>query len=409
VSDLALVGEDHPLRREVKLLLQVAMAVFVWTVVIGILNGTDIVDFDRKVLLSHVHAGTLGWITTSVFAASLWLFGLGASDGEVRTGRLLTRLSVVILPVFALTFAFTYDDPRAALGTLALAAIVGVFGWVLARARSITLTTVHLGFLAAVATSVVGGVLGVLLATEIATGRNVVTDGGSDAHPATMVVGFLIPVGMALAEWGLRGRSLEPAGRLGTMQVLLPFVGGLLLMVGLLFDIDALPPLATLIELGGVAIFFKRMWGPIRSVAWGDRSPGRYAAASALAIIVNIVFLNYLVAANAGDIDLVGTHQILALDHTMFVGVLTNAIFALLLVATLDRSRWPGLDSIVFYGMNGALVAFVVSLLAEATWLMRLATPVLGLCLLAGLLDRTLALMSGAGEPEVVPAAPAPA
>jgi len=151
------------------------------------------------------------------------------------------------------------------------------------------------------------------------------------------------------------------------------------------------------------------MWGPIRSVAWGDRGPGRYAAASALAIIVNIVFLNYLVAANAGDIDLVGTHQILALDHTMFVGVLTNAIFALLLVATLDRSRWPGLDSIVFYGMNGALVAFVVSLLAEATWLMRLATPVLGLCLLAGLLDRTLALMSGAGEPEVVPAAPAPA
>ena len=62
--------EVHPLRREVRLLLQVAMAVFVWTVGIGILNGTDVVDFDRKVLLSHVHAGTLGWITTSVFAAS---------------------------------------------------------------------------------------------------------------------------------------------------------------------------------------------------------------------------------------------------------------------------------------------------------------------------------------------------
>ena len=49
-----------------KLLLQVAMVVFVWTIGIGILNGTDVVDFDRKVLLSHVHAGTLGWITTSV-------------------------------------------------------------------------------------------------------------------------------------------------------------------------------------------------------------------------------------------------------------------------------------------------------------------------------------------------------
>ena len=54
------IGSTHPLRREVLLLLQVAMVVFIWTVVIGILNGTDMVDFNRKTVLSHVHAGTLG-------------------------------------------------------------------------------------------------------------------------------------------------------------------------------------------------------------------------------------------------------------------------------------------------------------------------------------------------------------
>jgi hypothetical protein len=400
-------GGAHPLRNEVRLLLQVAMVVFVWTVVIGILNGTDLVDFDRKVLLSHVHAGTLGWITTCVFAASLWLFGTTARGGEVRAARALTWASVVVLPVFALAFAFTYQEPRAILGTLALAAIVGVFAWVVARARRIELSTVHLGFLAAVATSVVGGVIGVLLATEIATGRNTVTDGGSDAHPATMVVGFLIPVGMALAEWGLRGSHLEPAGRLGTAQVALPFVGGVLLMIGLLLDIDPLPPLATLIELVGVGIFFKRMWQPIRAVAWGERGPGRYAAASAVAIIVNIVFLNYLVAANGGDIDLVGDNQLLALDHTMFVGVLTNAIFALLLVATSNRSRWARLDDLVFPALNLALLLFVVSLLAEATWLMRIATPVLGASILVGLLDRTAALMAVTPAADPLAAAPA--
>ena len=397
MSTAAIGNSTHPLRGEVKLLLQAAMVVFVWTVGIGILNGTDLVDFDRKVLLSHVHAGTLGWITTSVFAASVWLFGAGATAGQVRAARWLTRASVVILPVFALTFAFTYEEPRAIIGTFALAAIVGVFAWVVVRARQLTLTTVHLGFLAAVATSVIGGVIGVLLATEIATGENVLTDGGSDAHPATMVVGFLIPVGMALAEWGLRGSDLEPAGRLGRWQVALPFVGGLLLGGGLLFDVDALPPLATLIELGGVAIFFKRLWQPMRAVVWSERSSGRYAAASAVAIIANIIFLNYLVGANEGDIDNVATHQILALDHTMFVGVLTNAIFALLLIAAPRASRWPRLDDVVFIGMNVALVGFVVSLLAESTWLMRIATPVLGVCILAGLLDRTLALL---GRPE---------
>jgi len=401
MSAHAVVDGQHPLRGEVKLLLQVAMAVFVWTVVIGILNGADIVDFDRMVLLSHVHAGTLGWITTSVIAASLWLFGATGSTGEIRTGRWLARATVVVLPVFALTFAFTTEDPRAILGGLALLVIASAFAWVVARARRIEVSTVHLGFLVAVATSVVGGIIGLLVATEMATGRDVVADGGYDAHPATMVVGFLIPVGMALAEWGLRGSASGRAGRLGTAQMGLPFVGGLLLMVGLLLDIDALPPLATLIELVGVGIFFKRMWPDLRAVAWGERTPGRYASASAIAIIVNIAFLNYLVGANAGDLDAVGMHQILALDHTMFIGVLTNAIFALLVVATAGRTRWPRLDGIVFAGMNAALVVFVISLLAESTWMMRAATPVLGLCILAGLLDRTLALQGATARPDV--------
>lgn len=398
MSDVAIGDGQHPLRGEVKLLLQAAMVVFVWTVVIGILNGTDVVDFDRKVLLSHVHAGTLGWITTSVFASSIWLFGAGASGGEIRWARWLTWASVVILPVFALTFAFTYDDPRAILGAAALAAIVGVFVWVVVRARRIELSTVHLGFLAAVATSVAGGVLGVLVATEIATGRDVIADGGADAHPATMVVGFLIPVGMALAEWGLRGRDLGPADRAGVAQMALPFIGGLLLMVGLLLDIGPLPPIATLVELVGVAIFFKRLWRPMREVVWRQRTAGRYAAASSVVIVVNIMFLNYLVGANGGDIDLVATHQILALDHTMFIGVMTNAVFALLLVATANRIRWPGIDDVVFAGMNVALLGFVVGLLAESTWMIRIATPVLGLCILAGLLDRTLALLAPRSE-----------
>ena len=401
-------GHSHPLRSEVRLLLQLAMVVFVWTVGIGILNGTDIVDFNQKVILSHVHAGTLGWITTSVFAASLWLFGRTASPGEVRTATALTRYAVVVLPLFAFTFAFTYDNPRAIMGSLALIAIIGFFSWVATRARQVELTTVHLGFLAAVATSVVGGVIGVLLATEIATGNNVLPDGGEDAHPATMVVGFLIPVGMALAEWGLRGSAIPKAGRLGTLQIAFPFIGGIILMLGLLLDVQALPPLAVLIELAGVVILFKRLWAPMRAVSWTERAPGRYATASAIAIIANIIFLNYLAAANNGDFDKVADHQILAVDHVMFVGVLTNAIFAMLLVATAGQTRWPKLDNVVFFGMNLGLIGFAVSLLAEATWLERIATPVMGACILAGLVDRTVALRSGAagraGAFDVAPA-----
>ena len=52
-------GPAPSLRWEIALLRQVALAVFIFTVVIGILNGMDVVDFDRKVLLAHVHGGTL--------------------------------------------------------------------------------------------------------------------------------------------------------------------------------------------------------------------------------------------------------------------------------------------------------------------------------------------------------------
>ena len=400
----------HPLRKEVLLLLQLAMVVFVWTVGIGILNGTDLVDFSQKVILSHVHAGTLGWITTSVFAASLWLFGETASEGELRTARTLTRVAMVTLPVFAFTFAFTFEEPRAILGSVALATIIGFFAWVVSRARKIVLTTVHLGFLAAVATSVVGGVIGVLLATKIATGENVLPDGAEDAHPATMVVGFLIPVGMALAEWGLRGSALEPAGRLGRFQIGLPFLGGIVLMLGFLLDVDALPPLSALIELAGVVIFCIRMRAHVRRAAWGQRSPMRFAAASAIAIVANIVFINYLAGANEGDFDLVPTHQILALDHMMFVGVLTNAIFAMLVVATASDHRRESVNTLVFAGINIGIVGFVVSLLAEATWLERTATPILGAAIILGLVEHTLRLRAGSTiAPPPVVAVPAPA
>ena len=389
-------GGSHPLRGEIRLLLQVAMVVFVWTVGIGILNGTDLVDFSRKVVLSHVHVGTLGWITMCVFAASLWLFGADAREGDAGMARVLARVAVVSLPLFAFTFAVTYEEGRAVLGTVALLTIVGFFVWVLRRLKDVELTVVHLGFLAAVATSVMGGTIGVLLATRIATGREVVPDGASDAHPATMVVGFLIPVGMALAEWALGWPTLRAAGRAGRWQIALPFIGGVLLMIGLLFDIEPLPPLAALIELVGVVLFVRRMWPLVRTVDWAVSAPARFGAVAAVAVVVNVLFLNYLIGANGGDVDKIAVRQILAVDHLMFVGVLTNGIFGLLRGVTASDDRWETADHVVFYGMNLGLLGFVVSLLAESTGLERVATPVLGASILLGLAVTAARIRSGA-------------
>jgi uncharacterized membrane protein len=70
-------------RTESMWLLQAALLVFVMTVVIGILNGQQIVTAeDRAIRLAHVHSGTLGWITLCVLALCLWLFGRATSQRE---------------------------------------------------------------------------------------------------------------------------------------------------------------------------------------------------------------------------------------------------------------------------------------------------------------------------------------
>ncbi len=384
----------HPLRREALMLLQAAMVVFTWTVVIGILNGTDLTDFGRKAVLSHVHAGTLGWITMCVFAAALWLFGVSASPAQVRTARILTVAAVITLPALALTFAVTFGNARTIMGSFALATIVGYFVWVLLRLRNMELSATHLGFLAAIATSVTGGAIGVLLAAKIATGRDVIPSGGADAHPGTMVVGFLIPVGMALAEWGLGWPTLKRTGRLGTLQIALPFIGGLLLMISLLFDLEPLIMIAAFMEFGGVIIYIVRNLPVARRVSWRTGSPARFAVASSIAIVVNILFINYLAGRYAGDFDRVPARQMLALDHTMFIGVMTNAIFGLLLGTTQKdhEGRWA--DQAIFFGMNLGLVGFVVSLMGDVVWLERIATLLIGSSILLGLSVYTLRFRS---------------
>src|SRR5260370_4003755 len=71
---------------ETRLLFRVALAIFTVTVLIGIFNGFHFVDLPRAVLLTHVHAGTLGWITLVATGAAFWLYADAGSrlDGHAR-------------------------------------------------------------------------------------------------------------------------------------------------------------------------------------------------------------------------------------------------------------------------------------------------------------------------------------
>jgi len=378
----------HPYRSQIRLLLTTALILFVFTVVIGILNGTDVVDFDRKVLLTHVHVGTLAWITLSVFASTLWLFTDHLLEGRLDSwARFGAPLAAGTILAYDLTFLTTTGWFRPALGSVAAAVIVGWFLWAVALARTAEVSVPQWGLLAALATSVTGGILGVLYGILIASPETkVLPAGGEDAHPATMVVGFLVPVGMALVEWWLRpDEARTRATGAGFSQMALLFLGGFTLMLGVLLDAMALITLNLPFEIIAVGIFLRRNWASLRSVGWGNGRPPPFLAAATVAIVWDLGMLVYLISKYADDFDAAPDRLLLALDHVMFVGVLTNALFAQLRAATRARADVLGwADRVVFLLVNIGLAGFWLGLVIDEAWPKRAFTPLMGVGILLG-------------------------
>lgn len=73
-------------------------------------------------------------------------------------------------------------------------------------------------------------------------------------------------------------------------------------------------------------------------------------------------------------------HLLLALDHSIFIGVLTNSILALIM--RFRRDVAPMVDHLVFAGINLGLPLFLVGLLLENAPLKQTGTQIMGLAIL---------------------------
>jgi hypothetical protein len=394
---------DHPYGSQIQLLLQAALIIFVYTVVIGILNGTDLVEFGHQTILTHVHTGTLGWITTSVLAASLWMFG-GKRKSGWRDSVMGWLPAVTILGVIAYNIAFgtTGGSARPTVGGFMLSIIVIWLVWIFSSVGDVVLSVPRLGVLAAVVTAVTGGLLGVLLGVMIATGNEILPGDAEGAHPATMVIGFLVPIGMALSEWYVRPELREVAAtRAGKFQIGLPFIGGFFVTAGLLADSPPLISVSLPFEIIGVAILVVRLWPGLRNVRMSEGSSALLAAPTIFWLVANIVMFIYLIGRYQGDFDDVRVGLLLALDHMMFIGVLSNSLFAQVRSAAADVK--PAAVRVLFWLMNIGLAGFAVGLIADAAILKQIFTPIMGVGILHGVVLFTMAFLRGQSRtPEAV-------
>jgi hypothetical protein len=70
---------------------------------------------------------------------------------------------------------------------------------------------------------------------------------------------------------------------------------------------------------------------------------------------------------------------LIAFDHAMFLGVMTNALFAGLAIGL----AFDTAQRAVVWGVNVGLAGFLVGLVADVTVLKQIFTPIMGLALIA--------------------------
>lgn len=382
-------------REAAGLAFQYALVIFVLTVAIGLLNSTRLLgDLSHGSLMAHLHSGTLGWITMAVFGVALWLFG--GSGGAVSRNVAISGLATA---AYALAFWVDNEQTLLLFGAIELAVVVGWWWWVLSRAASEGFGRIDvpkISVLLGLTTLLIGSTVGVIVEVLLATGATMPTSpdliGG---HVSAQLGGYLVLISAGIAEWLLTGGGRRTLA--GVTQCWLLFLGGLLLSVGVLVGVQPLLGLATLLQVIGIVIVIVRFGGRALRAPWGEASGIRHVAISVpflvLGLILEIALLQQFVAAQ-GDITKVYAGLSVALDHTMFVGLMTNAIFGAIHMLTADRPRtWPWADHVVFWGVNVGVVAFIAAELIANTSRgagpfahpVAYTAPIMGLAILLGI------------------------
>lgn len=365
----------------------VAMAMFTVTIAIGIPNGLDVVEFDRNQLLTHVHSGTVGWLTLSIVAITFLVFN--------AANRTLAYALMLCVPAYVAAFYTGSYVLRAVTGTALLLIIAWLVTWTWRTYAESERTLPQLGMALAISTFTLGALIGVLLQVQFALGISIVPGDSIGAHAGAMTFGYLVLAGMAVLDWKVLGTTGRP--RAGVVQFGALALGGLIITVALLTGAAQVGGMLYLVaELVAVVLFAVRVLPRALRTDWVHAIAGRFLAASAVWIVTALVLFMAVVAQFIGGADVTAPGVgglLLASDHSTYVGVLSNLTFGVLAGIVAAGAINPIVSQVVFWGMNGGLILFVVGLASNTQVLKQIGAPTMGVCLLIGLAAFALALL----------------
>lgn len=393
---------------EVRWLFQAALLMFLVNIGLGMARGIGLIDFEsRNQSLTHLHAGTIGWITLGILATVLWLYGgreaRRPGDGFVTVTALLLVVSV---PLYLLAWWSGNLPFRAISGTAVLTGIVLFVGWVVREATRIGyrhLTTPRMGAAIGLVTLVVGSTLGVLLQIQFASNSLSLPEGAIGAHAETQISAYLVLVAMSLVYWQLHG---DDRTRRGTWMVWLLFAGGAIIAVALLAGQVQASVAYIPLDLAAFVIFLTLAWRPVVAPGWMVADSQRhFAVAIPFALLFFGIFIFLIVGFAVlqiwKDFSEVPPNLIPASEHPLFVGMVTNILFGILFELNRERRTfWPWADHVIFWGVSLGALAFTFTLLLDQDQFLPIVTPVLGISILLGIVTHfaRLSMTSAPGE-----------
>jgi hypothetical protein len=344
---------------------QFGLGIFGLTALLGLANGTRIFGaLSQDTLLTHLHSGTLGWITMGVIGVAIWMF---AGRGETLSRNVM--ISGLVTAAYVLAFWSGNFPARAITGALELLVILYWWWWVLAQARAEGFGRIDvpkLSMVLGLTILTIGAIVGVTIQVFLALGVTLPTSPDLiGTHASAQIGGYLVLVAAGVAEWRLAGGGSR--SRAGLAQAYLLFLGGLLLAIGVGMNIQPFQGLATLFQVIGIVIIAVRFGGRALRAPWGEASGTRHIAIAVpflvLGLILEIYFLASIIQAQ-GDFTKISIGMVHALDHSFFIGVMTNTLFGAILLLTAAPVRtWPWADNLIFWGLNLGAASFIAVLL----------------------------------------------
>lgn len=367
-------------------LFRAALVIFIVTVVIGILNGIDVWDPPRNTLLTHVHAGTLGWITLGVFGGAIWMMG-GDDSTKVMANYSILAIAAYVLAFWSVDLTDTVSIQRPIGGTLAFIAMVWVFWWAVRSMRGRSYDVAQFGMILALAFLVFGAVLGVLLGLQLADVDIVAPENAdrlAESHPGAMVAGFVVLAGLALIEWLIQDRAPKLAeSRIGAAQMLLLLLAGVVLVLGFLLNIEGLLQLGVPLQVIGAIILLGRHGRRLAPSEWAGETERKFVRVAVLGLVAVVALIAYLISQIVGGAEFAELFGVaLAMDHTNFLLVSTSLIFAMMSRGSIISET---ANRVIFWGLTIGALGFAVGLIAESDVTKRIFTPILGLALLHGI------------------------